>query len=221
MPYSLLLFDYDGTLCDTRRAIKHAMRRTFEIMGYPPPDEALMDEAVGRGLLLTEMLLWLHPPGTPPLPAVWVDTYRAIYNTESEALVTLFPGAEQVLMAASANGRELVVISNKGLPLLENSLSRFGLRHYFSLILGDTPDRQLPLKPDPAMFTQAIQPRFPAISLSATLMIGDTTPDLLFARNCGIASCWASYGFGEEDDNLPLRPTYCINTLPDLLPLLA
>ena len=221
MPYSLLLFDYDGTLCDTRRAIKHAMRRTCEIMKYPAPAEALLDEAVGRGLLLTEMLLWLHPPGTPPLPAVWVDTYRAIYNTEAEALVTLFPGAEQVLLAAAASGKELVVVSNKGLPLLENSLTRFGLRHYFRLVLGDTPDRQLPLKPDPAMFTQVIQPQFPAITPSATLMIGDTAPDLRFARNCGIDSCWASYGFGQENDNLPLRPTYSINALPDLLPLLA
>lgn len=220
MPYSLLLFDYDGTLCDTRRAIKHAMRRTFEIMGYPQPNETLMDEAVGRGLLLPEMLLWLHPPGTPPLPAVWVDTYRAIYHAESEELVTLFPSAEQVLLAAAANGKKAVVISNKGLPLLENSLNRFGLRRYFSLVLGDTPDRQLPLKPDPAMFTHVIQPHYPAVELNATLMIGDTAPDLRFARNCGIASCWASYGFGQENDNLSLQPTYRINSLPELLPLL-
>lgn len=27
--YQLLLLDYDGTLCDTREAIKHSMRRTF------------------------------------------------------------------------------------------------------------------------------------------------------------------------------------------------
>lgn len=220
MPYSLLLFDYDGTLCDTRRAIKHSMRRTFEIMGYPTPNEALMDEAVGRGLLLPEMLLWLHPPGTPPLPAVWVSTYRTIYNTESEELVTLFPGVEEVLVAVAAHGKESVVISNKGLPLLENSLSRFGLRHYFSLVLGDTPDRQLPLKPDPAMFTQVIQPRFSAIGPGSTLMIGDTVPDLRFAHNCGISSCWASYGFGQENDTMSLQPTYRINSLPELLPLL-
>ncbi|UOG72939.1 HAD family hydrolase [Hymenobacter tibetensis] len=220
MPYSLLLFDYDGTLCDSRQAIKHAMRRTFEILEYPAPDESLMEEAVGRGLLLTEMLLWLHPPGTPPLPAIWVDTYRAIYNSESEALVNVFPGAEQVLTTAAASGKESIVISNKGLPLLETSLSRLGLRQYFSLILGDAPGRVLPLKPDPAMFTQVIQPRFPNVSLAHTLMIGDTAPDLRFARNCGIASCWASYGFGQEADNLPLGPTYRISALPELLPLL-
>ena len=196
------------------------MRRTFEIMGYPTPNETLMDEAVGRGLLLPEMLLWLHPPGTPPLPAVWVDTYRAIYNTESEELVTLFPGVEQVLLAAAANGKESVVISNKGLPLLENSLNRFGLRHYFSLVLGDTPDRQLPLQPQPAMFTQVIQAPCSAIGTGSTLMIGDTAPDVRFARNCGISSCWASYGFGQENDNLILQPTYRINSLPELLPLL-
>lgn len=219
LPYSLLLLDYDGTLCDTREAIKHSMRRTFQLLGYPTPAEALMDEAVGRGLVLPDMLLWLHPAGTPPLPAVWVDTYRMIYNTEAEALATLFPGAEQVLTKAAAHGR-VVVISNKGLDILENSLHRLGIREQIALVLGDSPGRMLPLKPDPALFTQVIQTRFPKASLTDTLMVGDTATDLLFASNCGIAACWASYGFGQEADCLPLHPAYRIDSLLELLPLL-
>ncbi|MBO0357865.1 HAD family hydrolase [Hymenobacter sp. BT186] len=218
--YQLLLLDYDGTLCDTREAIKHSMRRTFQLLGYPAPPEALMDEAVGRGLVLPDMLLWLHPPGTPPLPAVWVDTYRMVYNTEAEALATLFPGAGQVLATAAAHGQEVVVISNKGLDILENSLQRLGLREQVALVLGDSPSRVLPLKPDPALFTQVVQVHFPQVSPAATLMVGDTATDLLFARNCGIAACWASYGFGQAADCLPLHPAYRIDSLPELLPLL-
>jgi phosphoglycolate phosphatase len=218
--YQLLLLDYDGTLCDTREAIKHSMRRTFQLLGYPPPTEALMDEAVGRGLVLPDMLLWLHPPGTPPLPAVWVDTYRMVYNTESEALATLFLGAEQVLATAAAHNQAVVVISNKGLDILENSLRRLGLRDQIALVLGDSPSRVLPLKPDPALFTQVVQAHFPHVSLAAILMVGDTATDLLFARNSGIAACWASYGFGQEADCLPLHPTHRIDNLLELLPLL-
>lgn len=220
MPYSLLLLDYDGTLCDTRAAIKHAMRRTFELLDYPAPSEALMEEAVGRGLVLPDMLLWLHPPGTPPLPAIWLETYRAVYNTESEELATLFPGAEKLLTTAAAQNKTVVVVSNKGLDILEKSLIRLGLRQYVALVLGDSPDRVLPLKPEPALFTQLIQPRFPGISASNTLMVGDTTTDLLFARNSGIAACWVSYGFGSAADCLPLHPAYHIDSLQDLLPLL-
>ncbi|WP_022824834.1 HAD family hydrolase [Hymenobacter norwichensis] len=220
MPYSLLLLDYDGTLCDTREAIKHSMRRTFQLLGYPTPAEALMDEAVGRGLVLPDMLLWLHPAGTLPLPAVWVETYRMIYNTEAEALATLYPGAEQVLATAAAHGQPVVVISNKGLDILEKSLHRLGLRDQVALVLGDSPDRVLPLKPNSALFTQVVQPRFPSVSLAATLMVGDTATDLLFARNCGMAACWASYGFGQEADCLPLHPAHRIDSLLELLPLL-
>jgi len=196
------------------------MHRTFQILGYPVPDEALMDEAVGRGLVLPEMLLWLHPPGTPPLPAIWVDTYRMVYNTEAEALATLFPGAEQVLAKTAAQGQQVVIISNKGLDILEKSLGRLGLLEQVALVLGDSPDRVLPLKPEPALFTELIQHRFPSIEPAATLMIGDTATDLLFARNSGIASCWASYGFGLEADCLPLHPKHRIHTLLELLPLL-
>jgi len=179
-----------------------------------------MDEAVGRGLVLPDMLLWLHPPGTPPLSAIWLETYRAVYNTESEELATLFPGAEELLTMAAAQNKTVVVISNKGFDILEKSLIRLGMRQYVALVLGDSPDRVLPLKPEPALFTQLIQHRFPAISASATLMVGDTATDLLFARNSGIAACWASYGFGSEADCLPLHPAYRIDSLPELLPLL-
>lgn len=218
--YKILLLDYDGTLCDTREAIKHSMRRTFQLLGYSVPDEGLMDEAVGRGLVLPEMLLWLHPPGTPPLPASWVDTYRMVYNTEAEALATLFPGAEQLLAKAAAQDQPVVIISNKGLDILEKSLHRLGLLNQVALVLGDSPGRVLPLKPDPALFTQVVQARFPGIGPAATLMVGDTATDLLFARNSGIASCWASYGFGLEADCLPLHPKHQIHSLLELLPLL-
>ncbi|UOQ77436.1 HAD family hydrolase [Hymenobacter sp. 5516J-16] len=208
MSYSLLLFDYDGTLCDTRNAIKYSLRRTFQEFGLVEPVEPALQAVVQQGLPLAETLLALHPAGTSPLPATWVETYRRIYSAEAEPLVTPFPGAQQVLATAVARGCTVAIISNKGLAILENSLARLGLRAYAALVLGDDPTAAtpLPLKPDPALFTQRIQPQFPQFTSATTLMIGDTATDLQFAHNCGIAACWASYGFGHALIMPPLNP---------------
>ncbi|GGG54238.1 HAD family hydrolase [Hymenobacter glacieicola] len=223
MSYSLLLFDYDGTLCDTRAAIKYSLRRTFQEFGYSKPVEPALRAVVQQGLPLAATLLGLHPAGTGPLPATWTETYRRIYRAEAEQLVRPFPGAQQVLAAAVALGCTVVVISNKGLAILENSLARLGLREYAALVLGDDPTATapLPLKPDPALFTQRIQPRFPQFTSSSTLMIGDTATDLQFAQNCGIAACWASYGFGHAAECAAFKPVHRISSLTELLPLLT
>ncbi|SNR57248.1 MULTISPECIES: HAD family hydrolase [Hymenobacter] len=223
MPFSLLLFDYDGTLCDTRSAITHALRRTFQELNHPEPLAPILEGLVQRGLPLADTLRELHLPSTAPLPPEWLTTYRALYTAEAEALVTPFPGATETLAAAVDQGHTVVILSNKSLAILENSLRRLGLDSYASLVLGDDPTAQpvLPLKPDPALFTQRVQPRFPSVDLSEVLMIGDTTTDLRFAQNCGIASCWASFGFGVAADCAALHPTYRINSLSELLPLIA
>jgi phosphoglycolate phosphatase len=224
MPYSLLLFDYDGTLCDTRNAIGHAVRRTFQELGLSEPRAEVLQEVVQQGMPLVQTMQRLYPAGPTALPDNWLDTYRTLYATEAEALVNPFPGAQQVLAAAATQGAQIVVLSNKGLPILENSLYRLGLREYALLVLGDgtttATGERVPLKPAPDLFTQLIRPRFPEMDLSDTLMIGDTATDLKFARNCGIDVCWASYGFGQQQECLALNPTYAIKSLTEFLPLL-
>ena len=224
MPYSLLLLDYDGTLCDTRQAIAHSLGRTFEAHGRPAPLPAALTAVIRRGLPLLETLRALAPAADPALITPdWVTTYRAVYVAEAEALVRPFAGAETVLAAAQARAVPVVVLSNKGVQVLENSLIRLGFRAYVGLLLGDGsfPGRPLPLKPDPAQFTDIIRPRFPNISLPDILMVGDAPPDLLFARNCGIAAGWARYGFGEPAVCRALRPAHEFGSLAEVLPLLA
>jgi phosphoglycolate phosphatase len=225
MPYSLLLFDYDGTLCDTRQAIGHALRRTFQELGLAEPLGEVLEGVVHQGLPLAQTLGHFYPAGPTALPHNWLEVYRRLYATEAEPLVQPFPGALEVLATATAQGAQIVVLSNKGLPILEDSLARLGLRQYALLVLGDgsttATGERVPLKPAPDLFTKLIQPRFPEHSLANTLMIGDTATDLKFAHNCGLSSCWASYGFGQEADCLAQNPTYIVQSLREVLPILA
>lgn len=142
----------------------------------------------------------------------------------SQELVTPFPGAADTLAATRAAGAEIVVISNKGLAILENSLRRLGLYDYAALVVADdraATGRPRPLKPDPALYVEFIRPRFPHISPAHTLMVGDTATDLQFARNCGLAAAWVTFGFGTAAECLPLQPAYQLHQLSELPPLLT
>lgn len=219
MPYSLFLFDYDGTLCNSEAAILHSLRRLFAYYDLPAPPPAELARVVSLGLPSPETLQALHPALASNALAEWLLTYRKIYATEGEELVQPFAGAHEVLAAARRRGIAVAVVSNKAAATLETSLERLGLREYVQLLLGDGsyPERQLPLKPGPARYEQIIRPYFAPVSPAATLMIGDTATDLLFARNCGIDACWARYGSGNAAACEALKPKFQIDSLEEMV----
>lgn len=223
MPYSLFLFDYDGTLCDSRQAIYHSLQQFFLTYHLPVPTLAEIAHVVERGLPTPLTMKALQPQAPADEIREWVVLYRALYAEQGEPLVVPFPGAQQVLAQVAARGLTPVVLSNKGIDVLEASLARFGLLEFVPLVIGDGsfPSQVLELKPSPMIYHQIIQPQFPAVPATDILMIGDTTADLQFARNCGIASCWASYGQGQVEECLALEPTHQISELRGVLALLG
>ncbi len=223
MPYSVLLFDYDGTLCDTRQAIYHSLRQVFRRHHAPVPTAAALDEIVTLGLPMLDTLHALHPEGPAADVAHWVAEYRAIYDAEGEPLAQPFAGAPGVLAELQTRGHGLAVVSNKSLHTLHKSLARLDLARYVSLVVGEgsLPGGTAPLKPSPAFYLEAIQPHFASTPAADMLMIGDTPSDLLFARSAGVPSCWAAYGFGDAVTCLALDPQHHIGDVRDVLELVG
>lgn len=221
MPYSVLLFDYDGTLCDTRQAIYHSLRQVFRRHGAPVPTPAALDEITTLGLPMLETLYALHPEGPAAAVAPWVAEYRAIYDAEGEPLAAPFAGAPEVLAELQAQGHGLAVVSNKSLHTLHKSLARLDLARYVSLVVGEgsLPGGSAALKPSPAFFLEVIQPHFAPTPTADMLMIGDTPSDLLFARNAGLPACWAAYGFGDAVTCRALGPQHEVSNLREVLGL--
>ncbi|AKQ46098.1 hypothetical protein TH63_11410 [Rufibacter radiotolerans] len=222
VPYQLVIFDFDGTLCATESAILHTFQVAFERKGLTPPPEAEIKAALGTGGHLSELLLLLHPPlqqeGTAALQE-WVSHYRYLYETEGARLTTLFEGTEEILSLLRQKDITCAVLSNKGQRAIELALEEFGLLSYFDLIIGDDPKHALRKKPDPMAFHQVIQPRDPQLASSQILMVGDTHADLEFANNAGLASCWAAYGYGARVLCEAATPTHTIHSLRQLTDL--
>lgn len=213
MTYSLLLLDYDGTLCDTKPAIIHSAQETCRFFGIEVPSNEQISELITGGMRIVDAFAVLAKDQVLDAPQ-WLDKYREIYRNEGDAQAELYGGVEDTLRHLAQQNVSLVVLSNKGVAAVEQSLRRFGLEELMTLIIGDG---SLPkLKPHRMPYDEIIRQRFPDIAPQNILMVGDTILDISFGNNCGIHSCWASYGYGNPADIHSLNPHHTITAFGEL-----
>ncbi|MEG4119519.1 HAD family hydrolase [Microcoleus sp. N9_B4] len=210
--YKLIIFDFDGTLAITHKAIVFCFTKTFESYYIAPPPA---DTIIGTiGINLPKSFKILHPAIEESAIPEWVETYRSYYRTEGEKQVELFTGTKQILQLARQSGLSLGVFSNKHVIFVNVLLQKMKIHSFFDLILGD--NGEIIMKPNPAVFHSIIKPLFPELDNSQILMVGDTAIDLLFAKNAGIDVCWAAYGYGDRTQCLALEPTFAIDDISEL-----
>jgi phosphoglycolate phosphatase len=217
--FDVAILDYDGTLSDTRLAIAHCLQRAFAEHGRPMAMSERTMRAVNKGLPLKETCVLLDPGllGQDAEIDDLIATYRTLYQLEGESLIKTFPGAKKALQEVHARGVRCIVVTNKGADAVNRSLSRCGLAEFVDFVLADQPG--MPHKPDRALLTEHIEPKFPDVARDRMLMVGDTEVDIAFAKNAGLECCWATYGFGDRRRCLALGPEYSIESI-DELPLL-
>jgi phosphoglycolate phosphatase len=218
--FDAVVFDYDGTLFDTRRAIVHSLRRAFEQCRRPIPLAETTMAAVKSGLPLQETLISIDPTMRVDRDALneMATAYRGLYIAEGTPLLQPFAGVDAALQELHGGGTKCVVVSNKGIDAVRRSLDESGLGAFIDVIFGDVAG--LPKKPDPAVLTEHILPRFKQLEARRVLIVGDTEIDIFFAKRCGASACWVSYGYGDVNRCRGLEPDYEIasmNALPALI----
>jgi phosphoglycolate phosphatase len=219
--FEVVVFDYDGTLFDTRPAIVHCIQRAFAACGRPMPELEAIAGAVRTGLPLQETFFVLDRNLHAERAALneIVKTYRKIYLDEGAPLTKPYIGVKDALQDIHARGTKCVVASNKGIAAIRRSLDQSRLSFFVDLVFGDEPG--LPKKPDPAILLDHILPRYARLQREKALVVGDTEIDVLLARRAGIPCCWASYGYGETERCRALMPEHEISSIEELPALVA
>jgi len=214
--FDLVIFDYDGTLSDTRRAIAHCLERALTQQRGVAPPAAQITAVVAEGLSLQETCLRLDRDLAGHSAALneIVVTYRTLYRREGEALIEVFAGVGEALQELHAAGITSIVVSNKGIEAVRRSLDSCGLSDLVDCVFADEPG--IPRKPDPALLTDHVQPKYPKIDRRRMMMVGDTEIDIQFANAAGITCCWAAYGFGDKERCRALEPAHVIERIADL-----
>lgn len=209
----LAIFDCDGTLVDSQAAICRAMEECFDAHGLRPPDRHATRRIVG--LSLPEAMRVLHPGGEPELHDALTASYKqAFFRHRSEGLVEepLFDGIASVLDALDQSGWLLGVATGKSDRGLRFCLERHGLHARFVTL--QTADRH-PSKPHPAMLHAAIAEA--GASTDTAVMIGDTSFDMMMAREAGVQALGVGWGYHGPDELREAGAASVVDTAPDLL----
>jgi len=175
----LVVFDLDGTLVDSSRALLEAHNQAWAKVGLPRPPEEAIFNLIGLPLKKTMEIL---APAQDPLPLV--DAYREAYSRTAPQYETLFDGIRTLLekpfRAAVATGK-----SQAG---ADRAVQQHGLKERFEVILGGN-SVQRP-KPNPDLLYAIME----ATGTRELIMVGDTTYDLEMAAAAGVKGIGVSWG---------------------------
>lgn len=196
MTVRLAIFDCDGTLVDSQANICTAMGFAFEQAGLPLPHDAAIRRIVG--LSLVEAVAALLPDADVDLHHRLAAYYKSAFQQmRADGIVhePLFDGIAALLNNLVENGWSLGVATGKSDRGLAIVLAEHGLERHFVTL--QTADRH-PSKPHPAM-VEAAMAEAGAVAAD-TVVIGDTSFDMMMARNAGARAVGVTWGYHPAEE---------------------
>lgn len=203
----VILFDFDGVLADTEEPMLRFSEIACAELGYPcQPNRAHLEASepmsfanLGRQLGLPDSLV----------PA-YVQRSLELFS-QVQAPLKIFPGMDDVLTEVSKKARVGIVSGNTS-QTIEKFLQDYRLDHTVQLVLGVN-----------APGTKAVKIKQMLGSLGSpdnAAFVGDTTSDVLAAREAAISIVAVSWGHHSRQKLVEARPDYIVDTPKELLPIL-
>jgi phosphoglycolate phosphatase len=208
MRYQLIVFDWDGTLLDSAGAIARSIQAACVDLGLPVPSDAQARHVIGLGLV--DALRHAVPALGPDRYQEMVDRYRFHYLSGDHNL-SLFSGVPEMLQRLQAAGRMLAIATGKSRIGLDRALDHSALRSFFQ---ASRCADECHSKPHPQMLEE-LMAEF-AVDPESVLMIGDTSHDMLMAKNAGVDGLAVTYGAHPHDHLLDCAPRACVHSVAEL-----
>ncbi len=185
--YSLLVFDWDGTLLDSEAQIVNCMQSAIGELSLESRTNEQITSIIGLGL--EKGVAQLYPKMDMKLVIKTAQTYREYHLYKDKTPTPLFDGAKEALIKLREVGYDLAIATNKSRRGLDKGLSETDLVDLFPITR--TVDDTHP-KPNPQMLEEILTDH--NLEASKALMIGDSEYDLQLAKNTKVDGLAVSYG---------------------------
>jgi phosphoglycolate phosphatase len=188
---SLIVFDLDGTLIDSRQDLADSANALIVERGGSPLPDAAIARMVGEGAAVLVRRA-LAAAGLS-MDGESVARFLAVYEGRLLRTTRPYRGVVEALREL-AGASTLAVLTNKPIGPTRAIMDGLDLASHFATMLGG--DGPLPRKPDPASLRHLMSMH--GTGPGETVLVGDSHVDLQTARAAGTAVCLARYGFGFE-----------------------
>ncbi|NOL49764.1 HAD-IA family hydrolase [Pelistega europaea] len=213
MKFSLVVFDWDGTLMDSTYSIVLAIQNACRDLGLKIPTEQQASWVIG--LSLVEAL----KKAIPDLPDNRVDEFIERYKIHfwtRDPDVRLFPGNKEILDDLREREVLMAVATGKSRVGLDRALKNHQLESYFAATR--TAD-QTAGKPNPLMLNEIMEELM--VPASEVVMVGDTIHDIQLAHNAGVQSIAVCYGAHDKHELVAAKPSFLVESVDELHRLLS
>ena len=211
--FDLLVFDWDGTLVDSTGHIASSIQAACADLDLPVPSRQAAQHVIGLGL--HDALAYVLPALDKKRYREVAERYRHHFVSDDVTLET-FPMVDDGLASLEEEGFLLAVATGKSRAGLDRSLKDVSFASCF--VATRCGDEGLP-KPNPDMLTYLMDTT--GVLADRTLMIGDTSHDMMLAANAGTSSLAVSYGAHSAVSLVEHGPLACVNSFTEVLQWLA
>lgn len=213
--YSHIIFDLDGTLIESLPGIASALNSALAEMKLPTHSVEDVCTFIGDG----SYTLCERAAADQPEEVIHQihDIFLREYPKAWKAGTTVFAGVQELLSELKAMGCTLSILSNKVHAFTVEMVDYFFPEKPFDLVLGQRDG--VAKKPDPSGIHELLGELNQ--SSSNSILIGDSTIDIITARNAGIKSMAVTWGYHDKAALKAVAPTHTAETVEEILKLLT
>jgi len=207
---NLLIFDLDGTLIDSQIDLANSVNATRAHMKMGPLDHKIVFSYVGNGAPMLVRRA-LGPDASEEDIATGLRFFLNYYREHMLDHTTLYPSVREALDELHDAGVPMAILTNKPVRFSIGIIHGLGLDSHFFRIYGGNSFEQK--KPDPigieALLGERPTPR------EKTVMVGDSSVDVMTARNAKVVACGVTWGL-QPETFVAVPPDIRIDSLGEL-----
>src|SRR5215813_3715552 len=191
----LVIFDLDGTLIDSRLDLINSVNAMLRHFKHPELPGEVVASYVGDGA----PMLVRRALGDPDDEKFFKDAlefFLSYYREHKLDHTRVYEGIPEALRAIQANGsgRQMAVLSNKPVNPSRAIVEALGLEPFFVRVYGGNSFETK--KPDPLGVETLLKET--GAGRESTMIVGDSSIDVLTGRNAGLWTCGVQYGFAPQ-----------------------
>lgn len=191
MRYKAVIFDFDGTVCDTGEGILKSAKFALDYYNIEAPEYEKLTCFIGPPLLIT----FQEDFGADAaLADKLVKKFRERYTNKGILESHPYDGIKELVLRLKNEGIKLGIASSKPIDYVEALLDRDGLKQYFDSICAVSFSADCESKAN--IISRCIKEL--DVSGNETLMVGDKKYDIEGAKANLIDSCGVLWGYGSR-----------------------
>ena len=192
-PYSIALFDLDGTVNESHRGVTRCVAYAIEKMGFPPLPMETLKKFVGPPMMYSFPKFCGM---TQEESQKALDLFHSVYDHDGIYENSVFPGIRELWKDLRNAGMKVAVATSKPQSAADEVVRYFGLTELVDFVSGAYEDDRPHTKAD--LILKAC--RNFQIAPENAVMVGDTQFDAAGAQGAKTHFIGVLYGYGSREE---------------------